>query len=294
MTKKKKYTYNLNNCCKQNANPAEGRKDRWNQWFAGLTDGDGCFYIDKKEKTVSYEITTHTTDVRVLYIIKNEFKAGSVTLRSGSNSVRYRIKQKAVILDIVKRLNGKLYNPARVLQFQNVCALYDIEYIQPPALILKDDGYLSGLIDSDGSIVISVSRSSASDSQISGVQGRITRLTNAKGFSQISLKVTSSYKAYLEIIKDSYGFGTVYISKANKKNKNPNNIYNWTIKSEENFQYMYEYLKKNPLKSVKMHRMRLVLLYFKYTNLKYHLKKEGNIEAKIWAKFAKSWYKYSY
>ena len=57
---------------------------------------------------------------------------------------------------------------------------------------------------------------------------------------------------------------------------------------------MYEYLKKNPLKSVKMHRMRLVLLYFKYKNLNYHLKKEGNIEAKIWAKFAKSWYKYSY
>jgi hypothetical protein len=22
--------------------------DKWNQWFAGLTDGDGCFYIAKK------------------------------------------------------------------------------------------------------------------------------------------------------------------------------------------------------------------------------------------------------
>lgn len=43
-----------------------------------------------------------------------------------------------------------------------------------------------------------------------------------------------------------------------------------------------------------MHRMRLVLLYFKYKSLKYHLKDANTIEAKIWRKLAKSWYKYSY
>ena len=67
---------------------------KWNQWFAGLTDGDGCFYLNKKERSVSYEITTHTTDVRVLYNIKNKLKAGTVKLRSNSQSVRYRVKKK--------------------------------------------------------------------------------------------------------------------------------------------------------------------------------------------------------
>ena len=268
--------------------------EKWNQWFAGLTDGDGCFYINQKEKSVSYEVTTHATDVRLMYLIKNKLKTGSVTLRSGSNSVRYRTKQKDVICDIVKRLNGKLQNPARIIQFKNVCALYNIDYIEPPTLIVKEDGYLAGLIDSDGSFTISVSKSSQADSQITGVQGRIIRLTNSKGFNHITFKVTSSYKAYLEIIMKSYNSGTIYVEKANLKNKSSKDKYHWTIRSQEEFQYLYEYIKKNPLKSLKMHRMRLVLLYFKYKDLKYHLKPTGTIESKIWSKFAKSWYKYSY
>jgi len=279
---------------KTNIRNKNGNDEKWNQWFAGLTDGDGTFYISKKEKSVSFEITTDITDARVLYSVKNRLKAGTVKLRSGSNSVRYRVKQKIVILDIIKRLQGNLHNPIRILQFKQVCNLYNVIYIEPPSFISKNDGYLSGLIDSDGSFAISVTNSSTADSQISGVEGRIIRLKNARGFSQISLKVTSSHKAYLELIKKSYGYGSIYIEKANIKNRNPNVKYHWTVKSEEAFQLFYEYLKKNPLRSVKMHRARLSLLYFKYKSLGYHLKQADTIESKIWAKFAKSWYKYSF
>lgn len=268
--------------------------DKWNQWFAGLTDGDGCFYISKKDKTVSYEITTHITDVRVLYFIKNKLKAGSVRLRSGSKSVRFRVKQKEVILDIVQRLNGKLLNPVRCAQLKQVCLLYNIAYIPASISISKQNAYLSGLIDSDGCLSISVSQSSALDSQISGVEGRIVRLSHAKGFNQMYLKVTSSNKSYLEIIQQSYGYGKVYLEKNNTNNKSPLDKYHWIVRSEIEFQDLYEYTKNYPLKSVKMHRMRLTLLYFKYKSLKYHLQAQGTLEAKIWTKFAKSWYKYSY
>lgn len=267
--------------------------DKWNQWFAGLTDGDGCFYVSKKDKNVSYEITTHITDARVLYFIKNKLKAGSIRVRSGSKSVRFRVKQKNVILDIVQRLNGKLQNPVRCIQLKKVCVLYNLPYIPSSVLISKKDAYLSGLIDSDGSLSISVSSSSALDSQISGVEGRIIRLSHAKGSNQMQLKVTSSYKSYLELIQQSYGYGKIYLEKSNN-NKSPRDKYHWTVRSEIEFQTLYEYIKNCPLKSVKMHRMRLSLLYFKYKSLKYHLQPHGTLEAKIWAKFAKSWYKYSY
>lgn len=268
--------------------------DKWNQWFAGITDGDGCFYISKKENDVSYEISTHVTDVRVLYSIKNQLKAGSIRLRSGSKSVRFRVKQKKVILDIVQRLNGKLRNPIRSSQLQQVCQLYNILYIPSANFISKHDAYLSGLIDSDGSLSISVSHSSAFDSQISGVEGRIVRLSHAKGFNQISVKVTSSHKSYLDMIQQSYGWGKVFLEKRNSKNKNPNHKYHWIIRSKLEFEELYEYTKKYPLKSVKMHQMRLTLFYFKYKSLNYHLQPKGTLEAKIWTKFAKSWYKYSY
>lgn len=267
---------------------------KWNQWFAGLVDGDGCFYFNKKEKNISFELTTHTTDARVLYNIKNKLKAGSVKLRSGSNSIRYRVKQKQIIIDIVKRLNGRLYNPIRVNQLKQACGLYNIEYINAPALISKDNGYLSGLIDSKGTLDISISHSTAQHSQISGVEGRTIRLIHAGSHHQIYLKITSSNESYLKIIKNSYGYGTVYKENAKIKNRNPNDKFHWTLRSYDEFQILYEYVKKNAFKTQKMHRMRLALLYFKYKTLKYPLKPAGTIEAKIWTKFSKSWYKYSY
>lgn len=271
--------------------------DKWNQWFAGLTDGDGHFYINQKEKTVSYEITTHFSDFRVLYNIKNKLKAGSLKNRAGSQSVRYRIKKKEVILDIVNRLNGKLHNPIRVSQFKAVCQLFNVPYIQPPSLILQTDGYLSGLFDADGSVAISVSKSTAENSQLSGVPGKIFRLIHARAFNQMSVKITSSHKDYLEKIQKSYGFGIIQLDKAvspRAKIKRPNNLYHLILSSEQNFEFLYQYTKIHPLKSVKMHRMRLGLLYFQYKKLKYHLQPSETFEAKIWVKFAKSWYKYSY
>lgn len=270
------------------------KNEKWNQWFAGITDGDGCFYLSSKDKNVSYEITTHTTDVRVLNNIKNTLKAGTVKLRSGSHSVRYRVKQKAVILDIVNRLNGKLYNNARVEQFKKVCELLNIQQIPSPSLLKKQNAYLSGLIDSDGSLAISISNSSAEDSQKSGVEGRIIRLINSKSHTQISLKITSIDRNTLNMVQNSYGLGTIYVEKPNKRYIAQNPKYYWTIRSYQDFQNVYELFKLSPLKSVKMHRMRLALLYFKYKDLQFNLKAPGTIEFKIWDKFCKSWFKYSF
>lgn len=267
--------------------------EKWNEWFAGLIDGDGCFCINKKHKSVSFELTTHITDIRVVNEIKKKLKAGSIKKRSNSESVRYRVKAKKTIIDILNRVNGKLFNPARVPQFLAACELHEITPVLPKESVVSYY-YLAGLIDSDGTITISTSHSSTEDSQISGVQGKIIRLTNAKANNQLMLKVTSKYPDYVNLIQKSFGFGVVYTQKANKKKRIPNSLYHWTIRRFEDFQLLYETFRKFPLKSLKMHRMRLVLIYFKYKQLKYHLKESGTVEARTWAKFAKLWFKYSY
>nr|ALO63407.1 putative LAGLIDADG homing endonuclease [Carteria sp. SAG 8-5] len=281
--------------------------EKWNEWFAGLTDGDGCFYINKKEQSVSFELTTHVSDSRVVYDIKNKLKFGSVKMRSNCQAIRYRVKAKPAILDIVSRLNGKLYNPVRVQQLIQVCTLYEIQYVPSLPFPELSYAYLAGIIDSDGTISISTSKSSAQHSQLSGVHGKITRLINAKGSNQIALKVTTIYEDYAKFIRNVAGFGTIYVEKPRKpfrtldentksdkvqcNIKNRNTKYHWTIRSQEDFQSLYNQCR---LKSVKMHRIRLALLYFQYKDLGYHLKPAETLEAKIWGKFAKSWYKYSY
>lgn len=267
-------------------------KEKWNNWFAGLTDGDGYFYINKKEKSISYEISTHVTDARVLQILKHELKGGSVKPRSNCKAVRYRVKAKEIILDIMRRLNGKLHNPCRIEQFKNACKLLNIEQINSLPIAANDISYLTGLLDADGTFSISISNSTAEDSQESGVSGRVTRLTNSKAHNQIYARITSIYPEAVEFLVDTYGFGFIYVEK--KKNKNWKTQYHWTIKSEEDFVLLYNLMKKMPLRSVKMHRLRLSMLYFKYKNLKYHLKSPGTIEFKVWSKFCKSWYKYSF
>jgi hypothetical protein len=98
----------------------------------------------------------------------------------------------------------------------------------------------------------------------------------------------------VNMIQKSYGYGKIYVEKTSRSKKGGRTKYHWTIQSYEDFQRLYEYLKINPLKTVKMHRIRLSLLYFKYKQLGYHLKPKDTVESKVWSKFCKSWFKYSY
>lgn len=266
-------------------------QDNWNEWFAGVIDGDGYFYINKNNE-ISFELTTSISDIRILNNIKNKLSAGSIKLRSGSKSVRYRIKQTQIIRQIVYLINGKLHNPKRLQQFQSVCNILNIKFISSLPIINSNNGYLSGLIDSDGTIVISISKTNSINSQKSGLLGKSSRLEQSRGFNKLYLKITSISKENILVISNSYNFGKVYIEKSNHKNKSPNIKYHWTINSYEEFLYFYEYIKKHPLKSVKMHRIRLILHYFHYKKLKYHLKEPESLEYKIWSKFCKLWFKY--
>lgn len=264
---------------------------KWNERFAGLIDGDGCFYINKKNE-ISFEITTHIKEARILYDIKKKLNGGSIKLKSGSKSVRYRVKKIIIIKNIINRIQNKLYHPIKIEQLKKCCILMNIDYIISSKLN-PDSAYLSGLFDSDGTVVISVLKSSQLNSQKTGVAGKITRLSESKGYNQLTIKITSIHKNYLLMLKNVFSLGLIYCENFNYKNKSPNNKYHWIIRNSDQCDLFYQYIKKNPLYSIKMHRVRLSSKYFIYKKLKYHLKPENSIEYKIWLKFCKSWFKYS-
>lgn len=267
---------------------------RWNEWLAGIVDGDGYFSFNKKEKSVSFEVITHITDARVLYSIKNLLGGGSVKLRANSQSMRYRVKKQKILIDILNRINGKLYNQRRLDQFDQACALVNITPIQSPTLIDKQSAYLAGLIDSDGSINISVANASQEHSILSGVEGKIQRLIYSRGNHQLTLKINGVDKVHTEMIKESYGFGVIFNTRPRKNAKTTKPQSLWIVRTYEEFSILYELLKKYPLKSVKMHRIRLTPIYFKYKQLGYHCSEKDSLEFKQWEKFCRLWYKYSY
>nr|YP_002000381.1 putative LAGLIDADG homing endonuclease [Oedogonium cardiacum]ACC97269.1 putative LAGLIDADG homing endonuclease [Oedogonium cardiacum] len=267
---------------------------RWNEWLAGITDGNGYFSVNQKEKSLSFEITTHITDAKLLYNIKNTLGGGSVKVRANSQSMRYRIKESKILIDILNRMNGKLYNHRRIAQFHQACTLTKIIPIQSPPLIHNQSAYLAGLIDSYGTITIGVSNSSPEHSIITGVEGKIQRLIYSRGYHQLTLKINWIDKAHIEMIQESYGFGLIYYVQPGKNSKTTKPQSIWILRTYEEFSLLYELLKIYPLKSVKMHRIRLIPIYFKYKQLNYHCSKKDSPELKQWEKFCRLWHKYSY
>ena len=190
--------------------------DSWNEWFAGVVDGNGYFYINKNNE-ISFELTTSTIDIGILHIIKTKLNGGSIKVRSGSASVRYRVKQKQILVQILNRLNGLLYNINRLQQFKKCCNLLNIKVIPSLVTINGNNKYLSGLLDSNGIIAISVSKTNSKNSQLFGLAGKIKRLEQSRGNNQLYLKITSASEESILILKNSYSFGKIYIEQANKK-----------------------------------------------------------------------------
>ena len=118
-----------------------GKDDKFNEWLAGIIDGDGCFLLSKKGYA-SLEIVTQLRDKRCLYLIKQKY-GGSVKLHAGDNYLRYRLHHKAGLIGLINGVNGLIRNPIRILQLGKICEKYGIELKDPQPLTYYS-GWLAG------------------------------------------------------------------------------------------------------------------------------------------------------
>lgn len=114
-------------------------------------DGDGYIGISKKNY-ISIEITVGIEDLKMLLIIKNQF-GGSIKIRSGSNSYRYRLHNTKGVTVFLNYINGHIHNNIRIEQFTKACKILNIIPISPIIPTINSN-YFGGLFDSDGTISI--------------------------------------------------------------------------------------------------------------------------------------------
>ena len=91
----------------------------WNEWLAGLIDGEGSLLISKSGY-ISCEITMALPDEHVLFIIKQKL-GGSIKLRSAAKAVRYRLHNKNGIIELINRINGNIRQTSRLKQLESIC-----------------------------------------------------------------------------------------------------------------------------------------------------------------------------
>lgn len=257
---------------------------QWNQWLAGVIDGDGYLTIEKNKAAV-LQITMPLKDENLLNQIKQKL-GGNIKRRKQSFSIRYRLSHKDGMVNLIHRINGNIRNTIRVKQFQNICSYCNIDYIEAKPLTAYN-GYIAGFFDADGTICITITKNSKEDSIKSGVFGKIQRLSNARGNHQMTISITNKYFENIVIFQKAFGFGLI-----RKVGKNPHyQTYMYTIGLNHIPQFI-EYTKNYPLRSAKKNRLILLKKYFQLKSFKSDLAEKNTLNYKAWVEFCYTWYDY--
>ena len=231
---------------------------KFNEWLAGVFDGDGCFILSKNGY-VSCEITMDIRDKHVLVEIEHKY-GGSVKSMSGANAVRYRVRHKLGVINLINAVNGLIRNPVRMLQLNKLCQKYNILFKEPLPLTYNN-GWLSGFIDSDGSIYF-----------------------NEKS-GQVFISITQKNKYLLDPLINLYG-GKIYILSPKI------DAFKYSIfRKNEILKLKTDYFSKYPLRTAKYKRLNIIEKFFElrpYCEVNSKTLEEYN----KWILFKDQWEKY--
>lgn len=252
------------------------REIAWNQWLAGIIDGDGNLAIQASNNVAVCEITMPLEDESLLYKIKQKL-GGSISSRSKAKTIRYRLCDQKGIENLLQRINGFIRTTIRKCQFKKLCYKFQITYLEAKPLTLND-GYIAGLFDAAGSILISVNKTSPADSIRQGKRGKIIRLQNSKSFNQLRIEITNKRAENLLCLQQAFASGT--IRKVHK-----NSIYRFS-----NYDLFSDYVAKYPLYSTKMKRVLALKSYVELKRIDAHLAGVSSRKRKAWNAFCLKWY----
>ncbi len=228
---------------------------KFNEWLAGLIDGDGCFQLSKKGYA-SLEIVMELRDKHCLYQIKDKF-GGSVKLRAGDNHLRYRLHHKAGLLNLINAVNGLIRNPVRILQLGKICEKYGINLIYPQPLTYNN-GWFAGFFDSDGSIYMN---------DLSG---------------QLFITVSQKNKFLLDALVELYG-GNIYVMAKEGAFKLT------CYRKNDILSLVNNYFKVNPSRSEKRVRLNMVNKFYELRRQHAHSATPNSVLGKVWKNFTIKW-----
>ena len=235
------------------------KETRFNQWLAGLIDGDGSLQVSKAGYS-SCEITVALADERMLRIIQNKL-GGSIKPRSGVQAIRWRLHNRSGMIDLVNRINGYIRHSSRLVQLNRVCAVIGVELLAPDSLHNKH-GWFAGFFDADGTI----------------------GYYHKGKYNQPQLTLSVTNKLHTDVVHFmTYFGGAIYFDKAQ------NGYYKWSVQSEESLAAFLEYTKVSQLKSIKRKRLFLVKEYYRLLGLKAHKASQDTVLHKAWINFNRKW-----
>ena len=228
----------------------------FNEWLAGLIDGDGHFTLSKSGSARLY-IVMDIRDKGALYEILHKF-GGSIRPIAGAKALRYNLSNKKGLIKLIEAVNGNIRNPTRLLQMNKLCNKYNIKLKYPNPLTFNN-GWFSGFLDSDGSIY----------------------LNEASG--QIFLSVTQKNIYLLEPLINIYG------GRVDPSNDRGEAFKYIIYRKEEIFNMIDNYFNKYPLRTLKSNRLKLIKEFYIVSTYK---NTNDVLKLNEWVTFKDKWEKY--
>jgi hypothetical protein len=100
---------------------SSGYYEEFMEWFCGITDGEGCFYISKVGKSFAFQFTIglHIDDLEMLRFIQKTLALGRVEIKNNvANFIVNKKSEIKTINDIFKNYPLKSHKLLNFLDFQ--------------------------------------------------------------------------------------------------------------------------------------------------------------------------------
>ena len=129
-----------------NKNSISENKELFYQWLVGFTDGDGSFSIIRQNNkwNLTYKIGQSTYNLKVLYFIQKQLKAGSIKIEKNGKIAEFRIRDLQTlnkiifpIFDKYPLLTSKYFNYIKFREAYTILINKNITKIEKDKLINK-------------------------------------------------------------------------------------------------------------------------------------------------------------
>lgn len=223
---------------------------QFNQWLAGFIDGDGCFRVTKTY--CRFQIEQATWNLHLLHLLKKLFSGKLDKCKRYRNTHCYAFSDREALMELTHMINGDVRATSRSSQVQNVCKLFNINYV-PPREISLNNAYLCGLLDADGSVSCNFALHS------------------------VVIKASSKYVEDITFFSKILN-GNIHRSKG---------VFVWSISAKEDVLFAQKYFEKN-CKSNKLSRIKLIHHFYELRDRKAY--KEDSKHHNKWLSFIEKWY----
>lgn len=229
---------------------------KFNQWLSGLIDGNGYLNVTKSNNTSSLEIILPLKEIKTLEIIKQKF-GGSIKLRSGNKSYRYRLHHKIGMINLINAINGNIRNSKRLIQLHNVCSILNLP-IMKSELNHINNGWFIGYFDAEG----------------------IIEYKFINNTPKLTISVKNKSLIDIEIYQIYFG-GELYYDKSNY------GYYKWYIEDKNDILNFINYVKLHPSRTSKFNKLMLCKRYYELIELNAYM--NDSLLNKAWLNFEKKW-----